>query len=91
MDNSYFYSFKIHYEWEDQGREIIACSCRLADKEENDLNRQVALIKINLKDNKVHYLTKVNFDIKMPKEDFEEFILKSANRWVEKQLGEKPC
>ena len=87
MDNSYFYTFKIHFEQEDREKEIITCSCGLANKEESDLNKQ-ALMRINLKDDKIYYLSDENFDIKMSKDDFRNFILKSANRWVKKQLGE---
>jgi hypothetical protein len=87
MDDSYFYTFKMRFEWEDREKKILTCGCRLNNSEENDLNRPKALIKINLKDNEIQFLTKGNFDIKMPEDDFRKFILKTANRWVEKQLG----
>jgi hypothetical protein len=86
MDDSYFYTFKMHFEWEDREKKIITCSYGLNNTEENELTRQEALIKINLNDIEIHYLTKGNFDIKMSEDDFRKFILKAANRWFEKQL-----
>lgn len=86
MGDSYFYTFKMHFEWEDQAKKIITCSCRL-NNSENDLDGQEALIRINVKDNEIHYLKKRTIDIKMPEADFREAVMKAANRWIEKQLG----
>lgn len=38
MDDSYFYTFKMHFEWEDREKEMIICRYRL-NNEESILDR----------------------------------------------------
>lgn len=79
--DSYFYVFKLHFEWNDYTRRIIGCDVQ-------DDDHYYATITLHINSN-VICLNKGTLDFQMPEDDFRDFILKATHGWVKKQK-EKP-
>ncbi len=76
--NSYFYSFKFHFDWEDYEQKVIICDITIRHSEDD--MHYIGTVTLNLRSNFI-CIIKGSINLQMPEKDFREFILKAANRW----------